>query len=66
MRQYGSVKFFNADKGFGFLIPQNGDKDVFVHISQVEGNRPLKENQKVEFDLVEGKRGIAAEKVKPC
>jgi cold shock protein len=54
----GTVKWFNADKGFGFIQPENGAKDVFVHISAVEraGLRSLMEGQKVSFD-VQNERG---------
>jgi cold shock protein len=50
----GTVKWFNADKGFGFIQPENGAKDVFVHISAVEraGLRTLGEGQKVQFDVL--------------
>lgn len=50
----GTVKWFNATKGFGFIQPEGGDKDVFVHISAVEraGLRTLNEGQKVSFDVV--------------
>ncbi|MBB3951786.1 MULTISPECIES: cold-shock protein [Aureimonas] len=55
----GTVKFFNADKGFGFITPDNGGKDVFVHISDVErsGMTSLKDNQKVSFDTQDDTRG---------
>lgn len=55
----GTVKFFNATKGFGFITPQDGSKDVFVHISAVEraGLGTLSENQKVGFDLERGLNG---------
>lgn len=55
----GTVKFFNADKGFGFITPDNGGKDVFVHISDVErsGMTTLQDNQKVSFDTEEDRRG---------
>ena len=54
----GTVKFFNAQKGFGFIQPADGSKDVFVHISAVEraGMSTLNEGQKVEFDLVADRR----------
>ena len=54
----GTVKFFNATKGFGFLAPENGGSDVFVHISAVEraGMRSLVEGQKVSFDIVKDNR----------
>lgn len=55
----GTVKFFNATKGYGFIAPQDGSKDVFVHISAVEraGLHTLTENQKVGFDLERGQNG---------
>ena len=54
----GTVKFFNATKGFGFIAPENGGRDVFVHISAVEraGMRSLVEGQKVSFDIVKDNR----------
>jgi len=54
----GTVKWFNGQKGFGFIQPDNGDKDVFVHISAVEraGMSTLNEGQKVEFELVADRR----------
>lgn len=59
MAQQGTVKFFNADKGFGFVTPDNGGKDVFVHISAVQasGMDTLRENQKITFDTEEDMRG---------
>jgi CspA family cold shock protein len=54
----GTVKWFNEQKGYGFIQPDNGNKDVFVHISAVEraGMRTLKEGQKVSFEIVTDKR----------
>lgn len=55
----GTVKFFNATKGFGFIAPDDGSKDVFVHISALQGSGldNLAENQKVSFDTERGKDG---------
>ena len=59
MTTIGTVKFFNATKGFGFIQPQDGSKDVFVHISAVEhaGLAGLTENQKVSFEIEKGNNG---------
>ncbi len=58
----GTVKWFNTTKGFGFIQPDDGSKDAFVHISAVEraGLSSLREGQKVEFDLVPGRNGKAS------
>ena len=64
----GTVKWFNPTKGFGFIVPSDGSKDVFVHISAVEraGLQNLAEGQKVQFDLVQDRRGkMSAENLKP-
>jgi CspA family cold shock protein len=55
----GTVKFFNTTKGFGFIAPEDGSKDVFVHISAVQGSglQTLNENQKVSFDTERGQDG---------
>ena len=57
----GIVKWFNAEKGFGFIAPDSGDPDVFAHFSaiQTQGFRTLDEGQKVEFEVVEGPKGLA-------
>ena len=62
----GTVKFFNATKGFGFISPEGGGKDVFVHASAVEaaGMRSLNEGQKVSFDIVPDARGAKASNLK--
>lgn len=59
MSQTGTVKFFNMDKGFGFVTPDDGGKDVFVHISAVQasGMDSLQENQKINFETEEDMRG---------
>jgi CspA family cold shock protein len=61
--QKGTVKFFNATKGFGFITPESGGKDVFVHANDT-GGAQLVEGSKVEFDVIEGKKGPQASGVK--
>ncbi len=65
MRSNGTVKWFNDYKGFGFITPEDGSRDCFVHHSaiQSDGFRSLAEGESVEFDLVEGEKGPAAENV---
>lgn len=62
----GTVKWFNESKGFGFITPSDGSKDVFVHFSaiQADGFRTLQEGQKVEFETENGPKGPQAAKVK--
>lgn len=64
----GTVKFFNAQKGFGFIAPEDGTKDVFVHATAVEqaGMRTLTEGQRVSFDIQPDKRGSKAVNLKPA
>jgi CspA family cold shock protein len=65
MRTTGTVKWFNDAKGFGFITPEGGQKDCFVHYSAIAGSgfKSLAEGDQVEFDLVQGEKGPAAENV---
>jgi len=62
----GVVKFFNSEKGYGFIAPDDGGKDVFVHFSGISGNgyRSLDQGQRVEFDVAPGKKGDEAQNVR--
>jgi CspA family cold shock protein len=62
----GTVKFFNSEKGFGFISRPDNEKDVFVHFSNVQGTgyKTLDEGQQVEFDIVDGKKGPEAQNVR--
>ncbi|KAA8559180.1 putative cold shock protein A [Pseudomonas extremaustralis] len=62
----GTVKWFNAEKGFGFITPDDGSADLFVHFSaiQTSGYKSLEENQKVEFDIAQGQKGPQAGNVR--
>jgi CspA family cold shock protein len=62
----GTVKWFSAEKGYGFITPDEGGKDVFVHYSaiQAEGYRSLNEGQKVEYEVVQGQKGPQAANVR--
>ncbi|GIE90933.1 cold-shock protein [Actinoplanes regularis] len=63
----GTVKWFNGDKGFGFITQDDGGADVFAHFSAIasSGFRSLDENQRVEFDVTQGQKGLQAENIRP-
>lgn len=63
----GAVKWFNAEKGYGFIAQDGGGQDVFVHYSAIEsdGYKSLAEQQRVEFEVTQGPKGPQAEKVRP-
>ena len=64
----GTVKWFNDSKGFGFITPEDNSDDLFVHHTEIqsEGYASLKENQPVEYEVGEGRKGPCATKVVPC
>lgn len=63
----GTVKWFNAEKGYGFITPDEGGNDVFVHYSAINarGYRTLDQDQRVEFETVQGPKGLQADQVSP-
>ena len=63
----GTVKWFNADKGFGFIAPSEGGDDLFVHFSEIQsqGYKTLDEGQRVSFEVGEGRKGPQAQQVTP-
>ena len=65
MRTTGTVKWFNDSKGFGFITPEDGSKDCVVHHSAIQGKgfKTLAEGQRVEFEIVQGQKGPAAQNV---
>ena len=65
--QYGTVKWFNDAKGFGFISPEDGSADLFVHFSAIDstGFRSLQEGQRVSFEVTQGAKGAQATVVKP-
>jgi CspA family cold shock protein len=62
----GTVKWFNSEKGYGFITPDDGSKDVFAHFSEIAGSgyRSLEENQQVEFEITEGPKGLQASNIR--
>ncbi len=62
----GTVKWFNAEKGYGFIAPEDGSADIFVHYSSIDGGgfKSLEENQRVEFEVGEGQKGPQAQAVR--
>ncbi|SCC92020.1 stress protein, member of the CspA-family [Thiomonas sp. X19] len=65
--QTGIVKWFNEGKGFGFIAQDGGDADLFVHFSEIQGSgfKTLTENQRVEFEVKQGQKGLQASNVRP-
>lgn len=63
----GTVKWFNSEKGYGFIAPEDGSPDVFAHFSAINmsGYRTLVENQRVEFEVTQGPKGPQAENIRP-
>ena len=64
----GTLKWFNEAKGYGFITPDDGSKDLFAHHTEIQGTgyKSLKEGQKVEFEVVQGPKGPAASKIRPA
>jgi CspA family cold shock protein len=62
----GTVKWFNSEKGYGFITPDDGSKDVFAHFSEISGSgfQSLEENQQVEFEITEGPKGLQASNIR--
>jgi CspA family cold shock protein len=63
----GTVKWFNESKGFGFITPEGGGKDLFAHFSQIQGNgfKTLQEGQRVEYVAADGQKGPQATQIRP-
>jgi len=66
MTETGVVKWFNADKGFGFIAPDGGGKDLFAHFKEIQSGGPksLTENQRVEFEVTQGQKGPQASNIR--
>lgn len=66
--QTGTVKWFNEAKGFGFITPDHGGDDLFAHFSEIQGQgfKTLAENQRVQFDVTQGKKGKQASNIRPA
>ena len=65
----GTVKWFNAEKGFGFITPEDGSKDLFAHFSEIRNNggfRSLQEGQRVTYDVTQGPKGAQASNITPA
>ena len=66
--QTGTVKWFNEAKGYGFIAPDNGSKDLFAHFREIQGTdgyRTLAENARVQFDVTQGAKGLQASNIRP-
>ncbi len=65
--QTGTVKWFNESKGFGFIAPDDGGKDLFAHFKEIQGTgfKTLTENQRVEFEVTQGQKGPQASRIRP-
>ena len=65
-RETGTVKWFNESKGYGFITPDTGGKDLFAHFKEIQGTgfKTLQENQKVEFDVTQGQKGPQASSIR--
>ena len=65
--QTGTVKWFNQEKGYGFIAPDDGSKDLFAHFREIrtEGSKTLLENARVQFDVTQGQKGLQASNIRP-